>query len=110
MGWKPGSDQMNKQGNWWLQGLVHYDHLGEALLIHRVTGEVTVAAGQAPPVRPLSLRFIQRVPGPSFLYCSLLAIHIVPCAERTLALSVVAVASPSLASRLLAQCNIMIGH
>eukprot|EP00878_Enallax_costatus_P040548 GHUV01046855.1.p3 GENE.GHUV01046855.1~~GHUV01046855.1.p3 ORF type:complete len:120 (-),score=34.15 GHUV01046855.1:107-466(-) len=53
LGWAPGLDQMNKQGNWWLQGLVHYDYLGEVLLIHRVTGEVSVSAGRAPTVRLL---------------------------------------------------------
>ncbi|GBF90799.1 hypothetical protein Rsub_03100 [Raphidocelis subcapitata] len=31
---------MKKQGNWWLHALVHYDPSGEALLFHRVTGEV----------------------------------------------------------------------
>jgi len=35
---------MNRQGNWWLHALVQYDHLGEALLAHRVTGEITLDA------------------------------------------------------------------
>jgi hypothetical protein len=34
---------MNKQGNWWLHALGHYDHLGELLLMHRVTGEVSLS-------------------------------------------------------------------
>eukprot|EP00775_Hariotina_reticulata_P006257 gene6257-6495_t len=29
LGWAPRKEQMNKQGNWWLHALVHYDHLGE---------------------------------------------------------------------------------
>ena len=33
---------MNKQGNWWLHALVHYDFNGEVLLAHRVTGEVSI--------------------------------------------------------------------
>eukprot|EP00882_Tetradesmus_deserticola_P022210 GHRQ01024103.1.p1 GENE.GHRQ01024103.1~~GHRQ01024103.1.p1 ORF type:complete len:287 (+),score=92.86 GHRQ01024103.1:2155-3015(+) len=48
LGWNPRAGQMKKQGNWWLQGLVHYDHQGEVLLLHRVTGEVHVPAGHAP--------------------------------------------------------------
>jgi len=44
LGWKPGRKQMNRQGNWWLHALVQYDHLGEALLAHRVTGEITLDA------------------------------------------------------------------
>jgi hypothetical protein len=51
LGWNPREGQMNKQGNWWLQGLVHYDYQGEVLLLHRVTGEVHVPAGHAPRVR-----------------------------------------------------------
>ncbi len=31
---------MLKQGNWWLQALVHYSEDGEVLLGHRVTGEI----------------------------------------------------------------------
>ena len=32
---------MNRQGNWWLHALVHYDPATSApLLFHRVTGEV----------------------------------------------------------------------
>jgi hypothetical protein len=42
LGWAPKKEQMNKQGNWWLHALVHYDHLGEVLLMHRVTGEVSI--------------------------------------------------------------------
>ncbi|WIA31646.1 hypothetical protein OEZ86_002526 [Tetradesmus obliquus] len=48
LGWNPRDGQMKKQGNWWLQGLVHYDYQGEVLLLHRVTGEVHVPAGHAP--------------------------------------------------------------
>jgi hypothetical protein len=51
LGWNPRDGQMKKQGNWWLQGLVHYDYQGEVLLLHRVTGEVHVPAGHAPRVR-----------------------------------------------------------
>jgi hypothetical protein len=43
---------MNKQGNWWLHALVHYDHQGEVLLMHRVTGEISLARG-TPKVRAL---------------------------------------------------------
>lgn len=43
LGWQPGKDQMNKQGNWWLHALGHYDHLGELLLMHRVTGEISMS-------------------------------------------------------------------
>ncbi len=50
LGWQPREGQMKKQGNWWLMGLVHYDHQGEVLLIHRVTGEVNVFSGHAPKV------------------------------------------------------------
>lgn len=53
LGWSPRRTQMNKQGDWWLQGLAHYDHQGELLLIHRVTGEVSVKLGRAPTVRCL---------------------------------------------------------
>lgn len=42
LGWQPGKDQMNKQGNWWLQALVQYDHQGEVLHMHRVTGEISI--------------------------------------------------------------------
>ena len=38
---------MRKQGGWWLQALVQFDPYGEALLYHRVTGEV--ALGRGPP-------------------------------------------------------------
>jgi hypothetical protein len=33
---------MNKQGNWWLHALVHYDPWGEVLHMHRVTGEISI--------------------------------------------------------------------
>jgi hypothetical protein len=36
---------MNKQGNWWLHALVQYDHHGEVLLMHRVTGEISIKQG-----------------------------------------------------------------
>eukprot|EP00882_Tetradesmus_deserticola_P030000 GHRQ01033651.1.p3 GENE.GHRQ01033651.1~~GHRQ01033651.1.p3 ORF type:complete len:218 (+),score=91.79 GHRQ01033651.1:1480-2133(+) len=55
LGWNPRAGQMKKQGNWWLQGLVHYDHQGEVLLLHRVTGEVHVPAGHAPRVSQYQL-------------------------------------------------------
>jgi hypothetical protein len=45
LGWQPGKEQMNKQGNWWLHALVHYDNHGEVLLMHRVTGEISVQRG-----------------------------------------------------------------
>ena len=40
MGWQASRAQMNKQGGWWLNALVHYDPDGAVLLSHRVTGEV----------------------------------------------------------------------
>jgi hypothetical protein len=56
LGWNPREGQMKKQGNWWLQGLVHYDYQGEVLLLHRVTGEVHVPAGHAPRVSPADIK------------------------------------------------------
>jgi hypothetical protein len=49
LGWQPGKEQMNKQGNWWLHALVHYGEDKEVLLFHRVTGEVRLGGG-APKV------------------------------------------------------------
>jgi hypothetical protein len=66
LGWQPREEQTQKQGGWWLQGLVHYDTSGEVLLIHRVTGEVHVDTGHAPTVsHSTALRML-----PCVEYCS----------------------------------------
>ncbi|KAI8472516.1 MAG: mannosyltransferase putative-domain-containing protein [Monoraphidium minutum] len=45
LGWSPRREQMNKQGNWWLQAFAHYDPAGDVLLFHRVTGELSLGKG-----------------------------------------------------------------
>jgi hypothetical protein len=54
LSWSPKREQMNKQGGWWLHALAHFDSEGRLLLLHRVTGEVSLERG-TPVVRWLCM-------------------------------------------------------